>query len=131
MFANLPLYLGFFGTALGLLIAGLTIYLWITPYSELRLIRAGNRAAAFSLGGTAVGLAITLTSVASSTWRLAELAAWGAVGLAAQIVTFLVVAYVILGGFREAIQEDRVGYGIALGAFSVAVGILNAGALSS
>jgi putative membrane protein len=131
MFANLPLYLGFFGTTLGLLIAGLAIYLWVTPYSELRLIRAGNRAAALSLGGTAIGLAVTLTSVASSTWRLSELAAWGAVGLLAQIATFVVVAYVVLRGFREAIQEDRVGYGIALGSFSIAVGILNAGALSS
>lgn len=130
MFETLPLYLAFFGTALALLVLGLTVYAWITPYAEFRLIRAGNRAAAFSYGGTAIGLAITLTSVASHTWKVAELAAWGAVGLAAQILTFIVVAF-LLRGFKQAIIEDRVGYGIALGAFSVAVGILNAGALSA
>ena len=130
MFENLPLYLGFFGIALGLLVVGLVAYSAVTPYHELTLIRAGNRAAACSLGGTAIGLAITLTSVASSTYVLAELAAWGAIGLAAQLITFFVVT-LLFKDFKREIEADRVGYGIALGAFSVAVGILNAGALSS
>jgi putative membrane protein len=130
MLQQLPLYLAFFGVALALLVVGLFIYIWITPYNEFRLIRAGNRAAACSLGGTAIGLAITLTSVASGTWAVAELATWGAVGLLAQLIAFVIVA-VFLQGFKQAIIEDRVGYGIALGAFSVAVGILNAGALST
>lgn len=131
MLATLPLYLGFLGTTLGLLIAALAIYVMLTPYKEISLIRQGNRAAAYSLSGTAVGMAIVLYSTASSTFMLLELVVWGAIGLLGQLAAFLVVSLLILPKFREGIEQDNVAYGIVLGALSVAMGILNAGALSA
>ena len=130
MFATLPLYLAFIGTAVGLLAAALAIYIMITPYQEIRLIRAGNRAAAYSFGGTAIGMAIVLYSTASSTFEIAELAAWGGVGLIGQILVFLVVSLMI-PGLKKGLEEDREAYGILLGTLSIAMGILNAGALSA
>jgi putative membrane protein len=123
-------YLGFMAVSVGLLVAALAVYLQVTPYSEIKLIRAGNRAAAFSFGGTAIGLALTLYGVGTSTWRVMDLAIWGGIGLVFQIIAFFVVA-ALLGGFKAGIEEDKVGYGIALGCLSVAIGILNSAALSA
>jgi len=130
MYAALPLYLAFIGTAVGLLVVGLAIYLMITPYHEIRLIRQGNKAAAYSFGGTAIGMAIMLYSTATGTFNVLELAAWGGVGLVGQILVFLVVS-LLIPGLKQGIEEDKTSQGILLGALSIAMGILNAGALSA
>ena len=130
MFADLPLYLAFLGTALALFVAALGIYLVITTPHELRPIRAGNKAAAYAFGGTAIGMAVVLYGTASSTFLVVELAAWGAVGLIGQLVVYFVVSLMI-PGLKEGLEEDRTSYGILLGGLSIAMGILNAGALST
>lgn len=130
MYAALPLYLAFVGTAVGLLLVGLAIYLMITPYHEIRLIRQGNKAAAYSFGGTAIGMAIMLYSTASGTFNVLELAAWGGVGLVGQILVFVVVS-VLIPGLKQGIEEDKTSQGILLGSLSIAMGILNAGALTA
>lgn len=129
MFETLPLYFTFVGVCVLLMAAGLTIYTLITPYHEYSLIRQGNSAAAISLGGTAIGMAIALSAVAAGTYEVLELALWGGVALVCQLAVFLLVC-IKLPGFRQGIEADRTGYGITLAAFSIAMGILNAGALS-
>ncbi len=129
MLTNLPLYLAFLGTSLGLLVVALTIYVMLTPYHEIRLIREGNAAAAASLGGTAIGMAIVLYSTASSTFSVVELAVWGGLGLVGQLFVFLVVS-IVIPGLKQGIEDNRVSYGVVLGALSIAMGILNAGALT-
>lgn len=129
MLATLPLYLSFLGTAIVLLAAALAIYVLITPHREIELIRGGNVAAALSLGGTAIGMAIVIFSTASSTYNLLELVVWSAIGLVGQLLVFGVVA-LLIPGLTGGIVQGRTSYGILLGAFSIAMGILNAGALS-
>lgn len=129
MFANFGLYAAFLGTSLALLLAATAAYVMITPLHEVRLIRAGNRAAALSLGGAVIGLALTVFGVASSTFVVLELAAWGAVGVVMQVAAYLVVS-LVLPDYRRQIESDQVSYGIAGAAFSIAVGILNAGAIA-
>lgn len=129
MFETLPLYLAFVGASVALLATALLIYTLITPYREWTLIRQGNPAAATSLGGTAIGMAIALSSVASGTYSLLDLLVWGGVALVCQLLVFFIVR-LLLPGLRQGIEDGRIGYGIALGAFSIAMGILNAGALS-
>jgi putative membrane protein len=130
MFADLPLYLAFLGTALGLFVVAMTIYVMITTHHEIALIRAGNKAAAYSFGGTAIGMAIVLYSTASGTFAVVELAAWGGIGLLGQLLVYFVVQAMI-PGLKEGLEADRTAYGILLGSLSIAMGILNAGALSS
>lgn len=129
MFETLPLYFAFVGTSVALLAVAIAVYTLITPYHEYRLIRQGNSAAAVSLGGTAIGMAIALHSVASGTYALLDLVVWGGIALACQLLVFIIVC-IKLPGFRAGIEGDKLGYGITLGAFSIAMGILNAGALS-
>ncbi len=129
MLASLPLYLAFLGTSLGLLVVALVIYAMLTPYHEIRLIRDGNSAAAISLGGTAIGMAIVLYSTASSTFSIVELAVWGGLGLVGQLFVFVIV-WGMLPGLKQGITDNKVSYGVILGALSIAMGILNAGALT-
>lgn len=130
MLETLPLYLAFLGSCVALLAAALTIYALITPHREIALIREGNSAAALSLGGTAIGMAIVLFSTASGTFNVVELLVWGAIGLVGQLFVFALVTLMI-PGLKQGLTEGRTAYGILLGALSIAMGILNAGALSS
>ncbi len=129
MFDNFLPYITFLGTGVGLLLAAVAIYVLITPIHEFRLIRAGNKAAAASLGGAVIGLSLPLFGVASSTFVLAELAAWGAVGVALQVGAYLIVS-LALPRYRHNIESDQLSYGIAGAAFSIAVGVINAGAIA-
>ena len=127
--AALPDYLGFLATMAGLIALFTAIYQAITPYHEIRLIRAGNRAAALSLSGTIIGLAIALNSVAAGAVSILDMALWGAIACISQLVVFLVVSR-LLGDLRAGIEGDRMGYGVLLGGVSIATGIVNAGALT-
>jgi len=128
--ATLPLYLAFLGTSVLLLGLFVAVYVAITPYHEFGLIRTGNVAAAWSLGGVVVGLALPLWSIAAHSTEILDMFVWGLVGLVSQLVVFFVVS-LLLKGLRAGIEADRVSYGMTSAAFSVAVGILNAGSLTT
>lgn len=128
--AAIGAYLSYAGGGLALLLIGLAIYAAITPYHELKLIRAGNDAAAYSLGGTAIGLGIAIYSVAAHSVGWLDMIVWSAVAVVGQLIAFFLVASV-LSGFRQGIEGGKTSYGIALGAFSIAVGLLNAGAVTT
>lgn len=129
MLADLPAYLAYAVTSLLLLTAFLAIYVLITPYPEIRLIREGNRAAAYSFGGTTIGLAVALFSVLAGATSLLDLALWGAVALTFQLLAFF-AARLLLPGLRAGIEGGRDSYGLTLGAMSIAVGFVNAGSLT-
>ena len=57
LLAGLPILLLHLASASLVWLGALALYLWITPHDEFALIRAGNEAAAISLGGAAIGLA--------------------------------------------------------------------------
>ena len=46
------------GVTIAMLIAGVTLYMWMTPYEDIAQIRAGNGAAGIALGGAILGMAI-------------------------------------------------------------------------
>ncbi len=130
MFADLPAYLEFLGASIVLLAIALTLYALITPHREITLIRAGNQAAAYSFSGTAIGMSIVLYATASGTFSVSELAAWGAVGLVGQLLVLFVVS-LLIPALKKGLEEDRVAHGLLLGGLSIAMGVLNAGALST
>ncbi len=126
---GIGLYLAYMGVAAGLWAAGYLIYIGLTPHKEIQLIRKGNAAAAWSLGGTLVGLALPLASALAYSASLLDMALWGAVAVAIQLLAFLLVS-LVMRDLRAGIEADRTGYGILLGAVSIAFGLLNAGALT-
>ncbi|HYH42943.1 MAG TPA: DUF350 domain-containing protein [Burkholderiales bacterium] len=126
---GLPAFLLYFATSLALLALFLAIYIWITPYRELALIREGNVAAAASLAGTIVGVAIPLAHAVALSVNLADMALWGLIALAVQLLVFFAVTRLIPDIARD-IPAGKIAPGILLGALSLATGILNAACMT-
>ena len=61
-FDDFLLYLAISGVLLAMFVA---IYVRITPYRELALIRENNMAAAFSLSGAIIGMVVPLANASS------------------------------------------------------------------
>jgi putative membrane protein len=127
---ELTLYLMVMGICLVLMIAALGVYVLITPYRELKLIGDGNRAAAVALGGTTIGLSLVFYGVTSGEFDLPDLLQWCGIGIAFQLIVPIIVGLMV-PNLRRGLEADRMGYGILIGALSVAMGLINSGALSA
>ncbi|MEO5375701.1 MAG: DUF350 domain-containing protein [Alphaproteobacteria bacterium] len=129
MLSTLPLYLAYVATSVGLMVVFVAIYMHITPYRELALIRAGNRTAAVSLGGVLIGFGLTLASTAAHSVGILDLALWGAIALVCQVAVYFVATF-LLKDLKDGIESDRLGFGLLLAAMSITMGLINAGALT-
>ena len=107
------------------------IYRWITPHDEGALIRAGNPAAAITLGGALLGYVIPLASALTHTVSLPEFVAWAALAGIIQIATFWIIRHVALKDVSARIERGEIATAIYVFAISVSVGILNAACMSS
>ena len=128
--AGLPAFLLYFALGLLLLAAFLAIYVAVTPYKEIALIREGNAAAAISLGGATIGYVLPLSRAIAQSVSVVDMLAWGGVALVAQVAVYFVVARTV-PRFPEAIRAGRVSAATFLAALAVAVGLLNAAAMTS
>lgn len=128
--AGLPAFLLYFSLGLALLVVFIALYLAVTPYRELALIRNGNTAAAISLAGAIVGFVLPLGRAITQSVSPIDMVAWGGVALVAQIVVFFLVGKLV-PRFPQAVAEGRVAGATFLAALAVAVGILNAAAMTT
>ena len=125
---NLVAFASFFATAVVLLLAFLAIYIRVTPYNELTLIREGNTAAAISLGGTVIGFALPIAVSVAISHNLYAMLAWGVVASVVQLLTFI-VARLALPRLNESIPQGKLASGVFLASLAIGVGILNAGCI--
>src|SRR3954468_18767312 len=79
--SGLPVLLLHFLVTLALLALGAFIYVRITPYRELTLIREGNMAAGTLFAGTLVALAIPLAATLATSPVALDILVWGLVAL--------------------------------------------------
>ena len=127
--AGFPEFLLYFALALALLALFVAIYVRVTPYSEIGLIREGNIAASISLSGAVMGLVLPLASAIAHSVSPLDMVAWGVVALVVQIVVYVVTGRLV-PRFREAIEAGRTAPAVLLAALSVSTGILNAASMS-
>ena len=127
--SNLPAFASFFVTAIILMLAFLAIYVRITPYSELELIRAGNEAAAISLGGAVIGFALPIAVSVAVSHNLYAMIGWGVVASVVQLLAFI-AARLALPRLNESIPQGKLASGIFLASLAIGVGILNAGCIA-
>lgn len=127
--AGLPSFLFYFATAIGLLLLFLLAYIFITPYREIALIRAGNAAAAASLSGALLGFVLPLASAIAHSVSLADMTVWGLIALIVQLLVYL-AARLLMPDLVRDIPAGKIATGVFLGALSVAIGILNAACMS-
>lgn len=125
---SLPAFAGFFATAALLLLVFVVLYIYITPYSEIALIRAGNEAAATSLGGAVIGFAFPIAVSVAVSHNLYSMVGWAVVAGLVQLLTFT-AARLALPGINQNIAQGRIASGIFLASLSIGVGILNAGCI--
>ena len=130
MLASIVNYLLYFGTTMVLLVVAGFIYVRFTPGNEIALIRKGNAAAAVALGGAMIGYAAVVYSATAHGSSLLETVMWCGVSLVVQIIACELICFLIHDKWKEQIEQGDMAHGIALGAFSLAVGVINAGCLT-
>lgn len=121
-------FLIYFALALVLLVAFTFIYMKVTPYNEIALIREGNTAAAISLSGALLGFALPLASTVANAVNLTDLALFAVLATVAQLVVF-VLARMLMPGLTASIERGNTAKATFLAAISISVGMLNAAAL--
>ena len=128
-FAGFDNFLAYLGASLVLLGLFIAIYVRITPYEEIKLIRAGNTAAAFSLSGSILGFVIPLASAIRVSVSLVDMAIWGLIALLVQLAAFVAVKLMI-PSITQDIPAGNGAQGFFLGSLSLAAGILSAACMS-
>lgn len=118
-------FISHFGSSLAFLFLFIAIYIRVTPYKEIELIRSGNTAAAASLSGAVLGYSIALASSVAHSIDLIDMLIWGTVALLIQLLAFF-AARLILPDLIHDVPNNKLSSGVFLGALSLGMGILNA-----
>lgn len=129
MLTMLPAFFSYFAVAVALLVVFLLVYINVTPYDEIALIRRGNTAAAVSLSGALFGFAMPVANVIAHSDTLVDLVAWGALAGLIQLLTYLAVRFA-LPQLTEDIPAGKVAPAILLAALSLTVGLTNAACMT-
>ncbi len=127
--AGFPVLLLQLAVTTAIFIAGLVIYFSLTPYRELRLLRAGNNAAAVVMAGEMLALAVPLAAMMAHSVNVWDILLWGIVTIVLQLIAAGVVA-VVIRGLPAAIARGEVGPAMVLASAQLSCGILNAAAMS-
>ena len=125
-------FLAYLSVAMLLLIVGMILFTISTPkINEFKLIAEKNVSAAMLLGGKVVGLALVLGAAAEYSISLMDMAIWGAIGIVAQIVVFIIAELITIRfSIQKAIEQDNRAVGMMLLSLSIAVGWVVAKCLS-
>lgn len=125
-FDDFLLYLAISSVLLAVFIA---LYLRITPYREIALIRENNMAAAFSFSGSLIGMVIPLANVVEHSVNPVDMVIWGFIALLVQLIVF-VIARISFPKIVVDIPAGKQASGFVLGAISIAAGLLNSACMS-
>ena len=128
-FAGFDDFLVYLAVSLVLTALFIAIYVRVTPYREIALIREGNMAASFSLSGSLLGFVIPLAAAVKYSVSLVDMAIWGLVALIVQLAAFVCVKLVIPTITRD-IPAGNGAQGFFLGSLSLGAGILSAACMS-
>jgi putative membrane protein len=115
--------------AVAILIIGIVVYIWITPWEDWRLVREGNTAAAIAMGGMMLGLGIPLASCLKASVNVWDILIWGLVTLVLQVVTFKVMD-LLMRGLARRIEDGQVSAAIVLAAAKLSVAAIIAAAVA-
>jgi len=127
--AGLPDFLIYLGTSLCLVVLFIVLYILVTPQREITLIRAGNRAAALSLGGAILGFAIPLAMSIVQSHELLDMVIWSCVALVVQLGVFF-LATLLVDRAGQRITDGDIAAGTVLAYLSIAAGLISAACMS-
>ena len=127
--AGLPEFAAYFAVGLLLLAVFLAVYLRMTPYPEIKLIREGNVAASTSLSGAVIGFVLPLASAVENSASLIDMVIWGVVALLVQLLAYFLVHQFVPHLPRD-VADGKLASGIFLAAMAVSLGLLNAACMT-
>ncbi|AAM42107.1 DUF350 domain-containing protein [Xanthomonas campestris] len=122
-------FLSYFGTGLGVLIVAVVLVTLVTPHKDFTLLRQGNVAAATALAGNLIGVALPLHSAITHSVSLVDALIWGVVACGIQVVAYL-LANLVAGRISRQITDNVAAAGIFSAGVSIAVGLINAAAIT-
>ena len=129
LLTGLPVLLLHFVVTLVMLIVGVWVYTKITPYDEFQLIREGNTAAAVSLAGACVGLALPLAFCMAASVNVVDIVLWGMAAIVIQLVGFRVTDW-LLKDLPARIKSGEIGPAVLLVGVKLSVAAINAAAIT-
>lgn len=112
-----------------ILLLGSGLYILLTPHREIALIREGNAAAALSLGGVMLGLALPLGVSLHVSTSLLEIGVWGVSTVIVQLLVFRIVD-LVLRGLPQRIQEGEIAAATVLVGTKLATAVILASAVA-
>lgn len=127
--SGLPVLILHFAVTLSILIGGVVIYEWITPYPELKLVREGNNAAAIALSGAILSLAIPLAFSMAVSVSVLDILVWGGVTVVILLVVYRLIDF-LLKDLPSRIENGEIGAAILLSSVKLAVAAITAAAVS-
>lgn len=105
------------------------VYLWVTPFDEIALIRKGCIAPAASFGGTLTGFSVTVASGILHLPTYLGFLVWALVAMILQLLAFLVMKKA-MPDMKEAIESNNIAMGMLIGGISLSIGLINGACLS-
>ena len=122
-------FLIYAGLSVAFIYGYMIVYLWLTPYNELKLIKDGNVAAALGLSGSVLGFTFPLAAAIRNSVNPWDMMLWALIAALVQLLVYLAVRYTLLNVVRR-IPDGQVATGIVLAGISVSAGILNAACMT-
>ena len=110
-------------------LAGLFVYVKLTPHKELELVQNGNMAAAVTFSALVISLALPLAACLVNKFSLIDVAMWGTLSLFLQLFLFRLTD-AIFKGMPQRIIDDEVPAATVLAAFKIAGSLILAFAIA-
>ena len=127
--AGIPFLLLHFSLTLAMLALGAVIYVMLTPYHEIELIRDGNIAASISFAGVLVGLAIPLAFAMAASVNAFDIIIFGAVTIVLQLLAYRLTD-LVLKDLPNRIIDGEISAAITLVGIKLSISAINAAAVS-
>jgi putative membrane protein len=108
---------------------GVGCYMAVTPFHEMRLVRAGNTAGGIVLMGAVVALAIPLAATLATSLVTLDILVWGLVAVVLQLLAFLLTA-ALFRDLRAMIDAGNMAAACVVAGIQIAVALINAGAMA-
>ena len=128
VFIGAPFLVAHFVVSILIFLVGIGLYIVITPMDEFKLIREGNIAAAISLFGACLGIAIPVASCLASSINVIDIIIWSSIALLIQLFCFKLVD-IFLKDLPARIIDGEVSVAILLFGFKCTIGIMNGAAI--
>ncbi len=122
-------FLKYFGGGVGLVLVFSLVYLLVTPYPEVKLIRGGSVAPAISFGGAIFGFICPLVAAISHSVSFLDMVLWALVALCVQVATFLIIR-IFLPSLIKNVEKNQLSSAILIAIISIAVGMVNAASMT-